>query len=151
MFKRAVTAAGWVAGLVTLLVGGSVLAAGSFSRHERHRVWAVAVLALGVLAALLEGSYRVWDSTESSYTSRRRGRRTRYAGERRRAYLHQCIREARSLIEDIAAQGADWHGEQARIYEDTSHWEAGVRADIRKAWGTSASAAFRPAHRNGSA
>jgi hypothetical protein len=120
---------------MTVLVGGSILAAGTFLLHERHRVLAVSVFAAGVVSALLEGSYRVWDAAEKQLQVAKARLGERDTAEVKRAFLGDCIQEARSFIKDIASQGADWYGENARILEDISHWEAGVRAEIRKAWG----------------
>lgn len=135
LFLRAVFAAGWVAGVVTVLVGGSVLAAGSFLLHERHRVLAVVVFAGGVVAALLEGSYRVWDATELKLQATRGRLRELDTAEAKRAFLDQCIAEARDFIREIGAQGLQWFMQNNRILEDVAYWETGVRGEIRKTWG----------------
>ena len=55
----------------------------------------------------------------------------------KRAYLDDCIRGARALIEDVTAhaQGADWYAQGARIFADLNNWETDVRAELGKAWG----------------
>src|SRR5436309_14369217 len=110
VFKRAFIVAGWVAGVVTVIVGGSVLVGGSFLLHERHRVLAIAVFAGGVVVALLEGSYRVWDASEKQIQTAKARSGDRETAELKRAYLDVCIQEARSLIGDIAAEVVNWYG-----------------------------------------
>lgn len=137
VFKRAFVAAGWVAGLVTVALGGSVLAAGVYLLHERHRVFAVVVVAAGVLAAVLEGSYRVWDATEKELETTRARLRELDTDEAKRAYLNEQIARAERLRQRIeAVTDDDWRPEKMRrtYRADIIHWEDGVRADLRESF-----------------
>src|SRR5438094_8982571 len=69
-------------------------------------IW-YSLIALGVLAAQF-GAY--CDVTAELATVRGRLRELDTA-EAKRAYLEDCIQEARALIEDIASQGAEWYRE----------------------------------------
>ena len=60
VLRQAVSFAGWVVGLVTLLVGGSIVGGAAWLAETHHRTLAVALLAGGILLAFVEGSYRVW-------------------------------------------------------------------------------------------
>ena len=137
MFKRAVVAAGWAAGIVTALVGGSVLAAGGFLLHERHRVLAVVVVATGVVTAVLEGSYRVWHDTEKDLQTTRARLRELDTDEAKRAYLTEEAERAERLKQRIEAVTDDalWHGSLGRTYNaDIIHWEGDVRAELRESF-----------------
>lgn len=135
VFRSAFAVAGLVAGLVTVAVGGSVLAAGSFLLHERHRVWAIIVFAGGVLGAVLEGSYRVWNATEIQLQVARARLRELDTDEAKRAYLDEQIARAEGFQRRIEAVPEDEWLLRARTYDaDVAHWENEVRADLREAF-----------------
>jgi hypothetical protein len=143
VLKRAVRAAGWVANLVNLLVGTSVLGAGVFLLHERHRVFAVTVLAAGVLVALMEGSYLVWDATEKELQTARARLQLLDTKEDKRAYLDQQIAKAERLQRRIESIDSDqWARVRITILDDITHWESGVRADLRESFNNGADLQF---------
>jgi hypothetical protein len=135
VIKRAIVAARWVAGVVTVLVGGSILAAGGFLLHERHRVLAVVVVAVGVLVALLYGSFRVWDETDRELQATRARLRELDTAGAKRAYIDEMIDEATRFEEEIASlSDEDYRVRRRTIDLDIIHWENGVRATFRKSF-----------------
>jgi hypothetical protein len=91
------------------------------------------LIAIGVLAAQFGAHY---DVRAELATVRRRLRELDTA-EAKRAYIDACIQEARDLIEEVSGLSPpDWYGNNGRILADLGYWESGVRAEIRKAWGT---------------
>jgi hypothetical protein len=118
----------WLLLVVVGAVGDVATVVGDYS--VPRWLW-YSLIAVGILAAQF-GAY--CDVKAELATVRARLRELNTA-EEKRAYLDDCVQEARTLIEDVAAQGADWYGQNTRINADLDHWETGVRAEIRKAWG----------------
>jgi hypothetical protein len=134
VFKRAIVAAGWVAGVVTLVIGGSVLAASGFLYHYHYRPVAVSVVAAGAIVALLEGSYRVWNDADKKLQATRARLRDLDTHEARRAYVEQQIARAGLLQRTIESVGDRWGGSRRTFEQDIVHWENAVRATLRESF-----------------
>jgi hypothetical protein len=143
VFKNAAVFAGWVAGLVTVVFGGSVVAGGVFLLHYHHHALAVGLFAAGAIVAVLEGSYRVWDRADKELQVTRGRLRELDTPEAKRAYIDEEISNARQIQDYIGSLSDEEYGARFRtIAADTSHWEDGVRAQLRKCFELGTDAVF---------
>lgn len=135
VFASAFRLAGWAAGIATVIVGGSVLTAAGFLLRSHQRTLAVAVLAAGLIAFLLEGSYRVWDASDEEL-QRTKGRlRELDTVEAKRSYIDEMLEESETMQQAIASvPDEQWGARQGMVIADTIHWESGVRATLRKSF-----------------
>ena len=131
VLRQALPFAGWVAGLVTLSIGGSIIGGAAWLAETHHRTLAVALLALGVLLAFVEGSYRVWVGTKAQTTELD-------AGEAKRAYLDEQVETALGLGSEFASlvESNRWQETDGLedLVGDLDHWEDEVRADLKEAF-----------------
>jgi hypothetical protein len=128
---QALPFAGWVAGLVTLSIGGSIIGGAAWLAETHHRTLAVALLALGVLLAFVEGSYRVWVGARAQTTELD-------SGDAKRAYLDEQVERALGLRSEFAAlvEARRWQESEGLedLVGDLDHWEDEVRADLKEAF-----------------
>lgn len=127
---------GWVAGIVTVAFGGSVAAAFGFLRHYHHHSWAVGVLGIGSVLAVLEGAHRVWSSTDDALQEAKGRLRELDDPGAKCAYLNEMASTAKRLQEEIEAiPDSEFWGKLTTVGEDIVHWENGVRAVLRESFG----------------
>jgi hypothetical protein len=119
VFKHAIRAAGWTAGIATVVFGGSIVTAGGFLLHYHHRTLAVIVLASGLLIATLEGSYRVWDATARRLAVLAQARPS-LTGTRRRLVeeLGEAKRELESLGDGVSSWWTKWQGTVGEVDDE---------------------------------
>jgi hypothetical protein len=97
VLRHAASFAGWVVGLVTLLIGGSIIGGAAWLANTHHRTLAVALVAVGVLLALIEGSYRVWVSVSTSLAAAKARIGELDMPEAKRAYIDEQVEQALGL------------------------------------------------------
>jgi hypothetical protein len=144
VLRHAAPFAGWVAGLVTLLYGGSIIGGAAWLANTHHRTLAVALLAVGVLLALVEGSYRVWVSISTSLAAAQARISELGKPEAKRAYIDEQVERALGLrreFEEVVERtdgdvGRRWQESEGveDIVGDLDHWEDEVRADLKEAF-----------------
>ncbi|HKD93474.1 MAG TPA: hypothetical protein VKB43_02060 [Gaiellaceae bacterium] len=139
VFKRAAPFAGWVAGLVTLLYGGSIIGGAAWLAETHHRTLAVALLAGGVLLAFAEGSYRLWLSVSSNLASAQARVSELDVPEAKRAYIDEQVDLALGLrreLEGVVEASAGWQESEGveDLVGDLDHWEDEVRADLKESF-----------------
>lgn len=136
VLRQALPFAGWVAGLVTLSIGGSIIGGAAWLANTHHRTLAVAVLALGVLLAFIEGSYRVWVGVSTRLAGAEAQMTELDSGEAKRAYLDEQVELALGLRSEFAAVGEAPRWQESEGLEDLvgdlDHWEDEVRADLKE-------------------
>src|SRR5215831_9695113 len=104
VLRQALPFAGWVAGLVTLSIGGSIVGGAAWLAETHHRTLAVALLAGGVLLAFVEGSYRVWVGVTTSLAAAQARTSELDKPEAKRAYIDEQVDLALGLrreFEDV--------------------------------------------------
>ena len=144
VLRHAAPFAGWVAGLVTLLYGGSIIAGAAWLANTHHRTLAVALLAAGVLLAFVEGSYRAWVSVNSRLAAAKARISELDVPEAKRAYLDEQVNRALGLRREFEEaversdeeSGYPWQESEGvqDIVGDLDHWEDEVRADLKEAF-----------------
>lgn len=140
VLKQAVPFAGWAAGLITLSIGGSIIGGAAWLAETHHRTLAVALLALGVLLAFIEGSYRVWVGVSTNLASAKAQATELDSVEARRAYLDEEIERALGLRSEFSALGErpdeSWQDSKGveDLVGDLDHWEDEVRAELKEAF-----------------
>jgi len=138
VLRQAASFAGWVIGLVTLLVGGSIVGGAAWLAETHHRTLAVALLAGGVLLAFVEGSYRVWVGVTASLAAAQARTSELDRPEAKRAYLDEQVDLALGLrreFEDVAERADGSWQESDGVQDlagDLDHWEDEVRADLKE-------------------
>ena len=144
VLRQAASFAGWIAGLVTLLLGGSIIGGAAWLAETHHRTLAVALLAGGVLLAFVEGSYRVWVGVNTSLVTAEARITELETPDAKRAYLDEQVERALGLRrefqdveertgEDVAGTWKESEGVQDLV-GDLDHWEDEVRADLKEAF-----------------
>jgi hypothetical protein len=138
VLRQAASFAGGAVGLVTLLVGGSIVGGAAWLAETHHRTLAVALVAGGVLLAFVEGSYRVWVGVTASLASAQAQTSELDQPEAKRAYLDEQVELALGLrheLEDVVERTA-WHESEGvkDIVGDLDHWEDEVRAALKEAF-----------------
>lgn len=132
VFARAIHAAGWAAGIATVIFGGSVLTASGFLFHYQHRTLAVALLAGLFLLAILEGSYRTWNVTDAALQAARLRLGALDTAEAKRAYLDEQIARGERLKEQVASVVPErWISVRDDYWLDIASWETGIRQELR--------------------
>jgi hypothetical protein len=96
VLRHAAPFAGWVAGLVTLLYGGSIIGGAAWLANTHHRTLAVALLAGRRPARVRRGSYRVWGSLTASLAAAHASMSELDAPEAKRAYIDEQVERGRS-------------------------------------------------------
>jgi hypothetical protein len=144
VLRHAAPFAGWVAGLVTLLYGGSIIGGAAWLANTHHRTLAVALLAGGVLLAFAEGSYRLWVSVSASLAAAKARASELDVPEAQRAYIDEQVDRALGLRHELegvveradAEAGHDWQESEGvkDLIGDLDHWEDEVRADLKEAF-----------------
>jgi hypothetical protein len=143
VLRHAAPFAGWVAGLVTLLYGGSIIGGAAWLANTHHRTLAVALLAGGVLLAFAEGSYRLWVSVNASLAIAKARVSELDVPESKRAFIDEQVdralglrRELESVVERTDEVGAEWQESEVvnDLIGDLDHWEDEVRADLKEAF-----------------
>jgi hypothetical protein len=139
VLKQAVSFAGWVVGLVTLLVGGSIVGGAAWLAETHHRTLAVALLAGGILLAFVEGSYRVWANLTADLAASKARVSELDLPEAKRAYLDEQVDRAlglRSELQAVVERTNAWQeGEGVDdLLGDLDHWEDEVRAELKEAF-----------------
>ena len=136
--------AGWLAGLVTLLYGGSIIAGAAWLANTHHRTLAVALLAGGILLAFVEGSYRVWVGVKSDLAAAKARMSELDMPEAKRAYIDEQVERALGLRGEFEAVVERTDGEIGRRWQesegvqdivgDLDHWEDEVRAELKESF-----------------
>jgi len=138
VLRHAAPFAGWVAGLVTLLYGGSIIGGAAWLANTHHRTLAVALLAGGVLLAFVEGSYRLWLSVSTSLTTAKTQISELDEPEAKRAYIDEQVDLALGLRRELEGveRTDEWQESEGvqDIIGDLDHWEDEVRADLKEAF-----------------
>ena len=120
---------------MTVVVGGSLVAAATFLLHYSRPALAVAVLAAGIVLAVLEGSFRVWDATDRQLQEARAGLRELDTVEAKRSHVDEMDAEARQLGETVESLSEEaFYPRRRTIDADIRYWEDGVRATLRKSF-----------------
>jgi len=138
VLRQAASFAGWLIGLVTLLVGGSIVGGAAWLAETHHRTLAVALLAGGVLLAFVEGSYRVWVGVTTSLAAAQARTSELDKPEAKRAYIDEQVDLALGLrreFEDVPERSEGAWGESEGVQDiagDLDHWEDEVRADLKE-------------------
>jgi hypothetical protein len=132
VLRQAASFAGWVVGLVTLLVGGSIVGGAAWLAETNHRTLAVALVAGGILLAFVEGSYRVWAGVKAQVSELD-------APEAKTAYLDEQVERALGLRSEFQAvvEGTESWQESEGVEDlvgDLDHWEDEVRAELKEAF-----------------
>jgi hypothetical protein len=109
VLRQAFSFAGWVVGLVTLLVGGSIVGGATWLAETQHRTLAVALLAGGILLAFVEGSYRVWLGVTRRLATAQARTSELDRPDAKRAYLDEQVDLALGLRRELegVAEGVD--------------------------------------------
>jgi hypothetical protein len=141
---QAASFAGWAVGLVTLLVGGSIVGGAAWLAQTHHRTLAVALLAGGILLAFLEGSYRVWVGVTTRLATAQAQASELDRPDAKRAYIDEQLERAlglRSEFQDVVERTdgevpSRWQKSEGveDIVGDLDHWEDEVRADLKEAF-----------------
>jgi len=144
VLRHAASFAGWVAGLVTLLYGGSIIGGAAWLATTHHRTLAVALLAGGILIVFVEGSYRVWVSVTRHLTTAKARMTELDTPDAKRVYIDEQVDRARGLrheFEDVVEhtdEGALSRWQESEVVQDIvgdlDHWEDEVRADLKEAF-----------------
>jgi hypothetical protein len=136
VLRQAAPFAGWVAGLVTLLYGGSIIGGAAWLASTHHRTLAVALLAAGILVAFVEGSYRVWVGLNASLAAAQARMSELDLPEAKRAYIDEEVERALGLRRELEEVVSDWQGndEIEDLVGDLDHWEDEVRAELKEAF-----------------
>ena len=139
VLRQAVSFAGWVVGLVTLLIGGSIVGGAAWLAETHHRTLAVALLAGGVLLAFVEGSYRVWVGLGTALATAQARMGELDVPEAKRAYIDEQVDQALGLrreLESVAERTDAWQESEGveDILGDLDHWEDEVRAELKEAF-----------------
>ena len=139
VLRQAASFAGWVAGLVTLLYGGSIIGGAAWLASTHHRTLAVALLAVGILLAFAEGSYRLWVRVSTSLATAKARISELDEPEAKRAYIDEQIDLALGLrgeLEGVIEGTDEWQKNEGvqDIIGDLDHWEDEVRADLKEAF-----------------
>ena len=144
VLKQAGSFAGWVAGLVTLLYGGSIIGGAAWLASTHHRTSAVALLAGGLLLVFVEGSYRVWVGVSTSLAAAKARISELDEPEAKRAYIDEQVNQALGLRRELESvvertdeeAGYRWQESEGvqDIIGDLDHWEDEVRADLKEAF-----------------
>jgi hypothetical protein len=136
---QAVSFAGWVVGLITLLVGGSIVGGAAWLAETHHRTLAVALLAGGVLLAFVEGSYRVWVDVTTTLATAQARMSELDVPEAKRAYIDEQLDRALGLRRELQAvveRSEAWQETEGveDLLGDLDHWEDEVRAELKEAF-----------------
>ena len=139
VLRQAVSSAGWVVGLVTLLVGGSIVGGAAWLAETHHRTLAVALLAGGILLAFVEGSYRVWVNLKTDLAATQARVSELDVPEAKRAYIDEQVDRALGLRNELQAVEERTDGWQESegvddLLGDLDHWEDEVRAELKEAF-----------------
>jgi hypothetical protein len=140
VLRQAASFAGWVIGLVTLLVGGSIVGGAAWLAETHHRTLAVALLAGGALLAFAEGSYRVWVGVTASLAAAQARTSELDLPDAKRAYIDEQVDLALGLrreFEDVVERSDGGWQESEGVEElvgDLDHWEDEVRAELKEAF-----------------
>jgi len=142
VLRQAASFAGWIAGLVTLLLGGSIIGGAAWLANTHHRTLAVGLIAGGVLLAFAEGSYRVWVGVSTSLATAQARSSELDLPDAKRAYLDEQVDRALGLrreFQDVAARADGeardrWQESEGvkDLLGDLDHWEDEVRADLKE-------------------
>ena len=141
---QAASFAGWAVGLVTLLVGGSIVGGAAWLAQTHHRTLAVALLAGGILLAFLEGSYRVWVGVTTRLATAQAQASELDRPDAKRAYIDEQLERALGLRSEFQGVVERTDGEVPSRWQksegvedivgDLDHWEDEVRADLKEAF-----------------
>jgi hypothetical protein len=144
VLRSAASFAGWVAGLVTLLYGGSIIGGAAWLASTHHRTLAVALLAAGILLVFAEGSYRVWVNLRGRLASAEARMSELDAPEAKSAYVDEQLDRALGLRRELEAVvertdeevGYRWQKSEGvqDILGDLDHWEDEVRVDLKESF-----------------
>jgi hypothetical protein len=142
--KHGATFAGWFAGIVTVIFGGSVLGGTVWLLKADHRTYATVLFFLGLLVIVVEGSYRVL----AEMTEILNGYKARLVDldtvEAKLAYVDEAIADALAFreavqetvdvpgVEGVGEWPAEWFDENQHICDDIHHWETELRVAFRK-------------------
>lgn len=145
VLRSATSWIGWLAGIITVLIGGSLLAGVAFVWQGDHRALGVVLLTVGCVFAVLEGAYRVWSPVEA-HLQLATGKLDTVEGKR--ALLDEAISELDGLREEIARPEFEsiktWHhdGHATRLSTDIIHCETKIRNRLRTVFGHETSRRF---------
>ena len=148
VLRQAASFAGWVVGLVTLLVGGSIVGGAAWLAETNHRTLAVALVAGGILLAFVEGSYRVWVGVTRSLATAQARTSELDQPDAKRTYIDEQVDLALGLrreFEDVVEHaGGTWEQSEGieDIVGDLDHWEDEVRADLKESFSLEAARLF---------
>jgi hypothetical protein len=140
VLRQAASFAGWAVGLVTLLVGGSIVGGAAWLAETHHRTLAVALVAGGILLAFVEGSYRVWVGVTTTLATAQARTSELDLPDAKRAYLDEQVDLALGLrreFQDVVERtGVTWQESEGveDIVGDLDHWEDEVRADLKESF-----------------
>ena len=139
VLRQAASFAGWIAGLVTLLLGGSIIGGAAWLANTHHRTLAVALIAAGILLAFAEGSYRVWVAVNTTLATAQAQISELDEPEAKRAYIDEQVDLALGLrreLESIVERAGEWQESEGvqDVIGDLDHWEDEVRADLKEAF-----------------
>lgn len=139
VLRQAASFAGWVVGLVTLLVGGSIVGGAAWLAETHHRTLAVALLAGGILVAFVEGSYRVWVGVTTNLATAQARISELDVPEAKRAYIDEQVERAlglRNELQAVVERTGAWRESEGveDLLGDLDHWEDEVRAELKEAF-----------------
>jgi len=144
VLRQAASFAGGIAGLVTLLLGGSIIGGAAWLANTHHRTLAVALIAGGILLAFVEGSYRVWVGVSASLATAQARMSELDLPEAKRAYLDEQVDRALGLrreFQDVVERTDEevphaWQKSEGveDLVGDLDHWEDEVRAELKEAF-----------------
>lgn len=144
VLRQAASFAGWIAGLFTLLLGGSIVGGAAWLANTHHRTLAVALLAGGVLLAFVEGSYRVWVGMSTNLAAAKARVGELDLPDAKRAYIDEQVERALGLrreFQDVVERSdgdvrSRWQKSEGveDVVGDLDHWEDEVRAELKEAF-----------------